>query len=86
MDRTGEVLEHALAARLAHLAPARRIGDEPGDGVREGPAVLGRHEEPGLARTTTSRCPGTSVATMARLAAMASSGASGNPSFSDVAT
>src|SRR6185295_322162 len=39
-----EVLEHALAARLAHLAPARRVGDEPGDGVREGPAVLGRHE------------------------------------------
>ena len=44
-----EVLEHALAARLAHLAPQRRIGDEPGDGVREGPTVLGRHEEPGLA-------------------------------------
>src|SRR5580765_7481786 len=43
-----EVLEHSLAARLTHLAPARRVGDEPGDGVREGRAVLGGHEEPGL--------------------------------------
>ena len=32
-----EVLEHALAARVAHLAPARGVGDEPGDRPPRGP-------------------------------------------------
>ena len=42
------MLEDPLSARLAHLAPPRGIGDEVGNGVCEGSAVLGRHEEPGF--------------------------------------